>query len=394
MDQISNQASGMHDIAHQSRLLRESLNSDKRKIGFMIGAGCPSGIYDSSDEKSIRLIPDVTGLTVAVSEELKEGRQKQCWDMIVMECQAGLKTPPNVEHVLTQVRTICALKGDSDVHGMTRVELRALDQRICELIAEKVGVELPTHRNSYHRFAEWVRHIDRAVPLEIFTPNYDLLVESALERLHIPYFDGFVGSREPFFDLLSLEVDVIPARWVRLWKLHGSINWIKRSDEAVFRGHATGATEQLLIYPSHLKYEQSRRMPYLGMLDRLRAFFHSTHAALIICGYSFADDHLNEVLLDGLRSNRAVHCYALMYGKMEEAKTALMHGQRHPNLTVLCSDGAVVGTKLGGYKALDGVGPKNSGYIKGADGSTLSRLGDFQHLSLFLETQFGVQHDN
>jgi hypothetical protein len=52
-------------------------------------------------------------------------------------------------------------------------------------------------------------------------------------------------------------------------------------------------------------------MPYLAMLDRLRAFFRGdvfkkAHDAdkleadaprLIVCGYLFLDDHLNEALL-------------------------------------------------------------------------------------------------
>ena len=384
----------LHDVAHQSRLLRETLNSDKRRVGFVIGAGCPLGIYDATDTTSLRLIPDVAGLTTSVAKALENQRHSECWLNIVQACQASLNKAPNVEHVLTQIRTICSLKGGGKVDGMSIDELRDLDAKICELIAGIVGAQLPAHRCSYHRFSSWLRHIERAEPVEIFTPNYDLLLEQALETHQIPYFDGFVGAREPFFDLLSMEVDAIPTRWTRLWKLHGSINWVKRDDETVFRKHPTSASERLLIYPSHLKYEQSRRMPYLGMLDRFRAFFHHGHSALIICGYSFADDHLNEVLLDGLRSNRTVHCYALMYGQIEDCETAIKHAQRHPNLTVLCSDGAVVGTRLGKYKPIDSDGMPNCGYVRKDDGSALSQLGDFHHFCSFLGTQFGVQFED
>jgi hypothetical protein len=34
---------------------------------------------------------------------------------------------------------------------------------------------------------------------EIFTTNYDLVIEKSLEAIRAPYFDGFVGSYEPFF---------------------------------------------------------------------------------------------------------------------------------------------------------------------------------------------------
>ena len=36
------------------------------------------------------------------------------------------------------------------------------------------------------------------------TTNYDLLFEQALERTRIPFFDGFSGASEAFFDPSSL----------------------------------------------------------------------------------------------------------------------------------------------------------------------------------------------
>jgi hypothetical protein len=35
-----------HDLQHQVRLVREALRSEKRRLGFFLGAGCPLGIYD------------------------------------------------------------------------------------------------------------------------------------------------------------------------------------------------------------------------------------------------------------------------------------------------------------------------------------------------------------
>jgi len=382
----------VHDLPHQARLLREALQSEKRRVGFFLGAGCPLGIYDSNDEKSLKHIPDVAGLTAAVAAGLSDARQKECWQKLLESCKSTSTPQPNVEHVLTQLRTICALKGGGKIDGMSIDELLTLDLKVCELIASTVGKHLPDHHCSYHRFAAWLRHIERTEPIEIYTPNYDLLLEQALENYQIPYFDGFVGSREPFFDLLSLEVDAIPKRWARLWKLHGSINWVKRKDETVYRKYPPASGEKLLIYPSHLKYEQSRRMPYLAMLDRFKAFFRESHSALVLCGYSFADEHLNEVLLDGLRSNRSVHCYALMFGKLADCRTAANHAMRNPNLTVLCSDGGIVGTKAGAYRPVDPVLiAEGCGYTQLAGSAPESQLGDFHYFCRFLETQFGVE---
>lgn len=54
------------------------------------------------------------------------------------------------------------------------------------------------------------------------------LMEQSLEEMEIPYFDGFVGANNPFFDLRALEDNLIPKHWSRLWKIHGSINWCQK----------------------------------------------------------------------------------------------------------------------------------------------------------------------
>lgn len=392
----------LHDISHQVHLLREALQSEKRRVGFFLGAGCPLGIYDATGKQSLKHIPDVAGLTTVVATALNgEPTFKECWVKLTDACKTEKVPIPNVEHLLTQLRTICALKGTIPVDGMTAGTLLKLDARICELIASTVGKSLPEYTNSYHRFAAWIGHIDRVNPVEVFTPNFDLLFEEALEKYAVPFFDGFVGAREPFFDLAAMEQDAIPPRWTRLWKLHGSINWIKRTDDSVFRCHPAGKEQQLLIYPSHLKYEQSRRMPYLAMIDRLRAFLCHTNSLLVICGYSFADDHLNEVLLDGLRGNRSAHCFALMYSGLMKCGNLATYATKHANLSVLAWDGAVIRTRPGSYKPIDhamlapGVGFDIISPVKEASaetpGTVACQLGDFHHFTLFLEKQFGVK---
>jgi len=402
-----------HDVQHQVGLVREALRSEKRRLGFFLGAGCPLGIYDKDETNSIKHIPDVAGLTSAIESRLDVDSKctdekgllakelLDCWVKLTTACKSDKCKVPNVEHILTQLRTICALKGASTVDEMTVESLRKLDAKTCEIIVDLVNKALPEYTNAYQRFALWVRQLERTYPLEVFTPNYDLLVEEAFEKCRVPYFDGFVGAREPFFDLAAMEQDKMPERWARLWKLHGSINWIKQSDDSVFRCHPPKPGQQVMIYPSHLKYEQSRRMPYLAMCDRLKAFFRETNPVIILCGYSFADEHLNELLLDGLRGNRSAQCFALLYSKLENYEQAVRCAEKLSNLSLLARDGAVVTTRCGSYNDVDvALAIKGSGIDteKGAldaDGKDTHKarclLGDFHHLCLFLETQLGVR---
>jgi hypothetical protein len=392
----------LHDLAYQIGLVREALQSEKRRLGFFLGAGCPLGIFDKDGTASVKHIPDVAGLTEALAAALDaDAALKPCWSKLTTNCTTAATPRPNVEHILTQLRTICSLQGASHYDGMPPDVLRTMDERICEKIAEIVGKSLPDYTTSYHRFAAWVGQIDRDHPVEIFTPNYDLLLEEGFEHYKVPFFDGFVGAREPFFDLAAMEHDAVPPRWTRVWKLHGSINWVRRGDDSLFRCFPVKKGQQLLIYPSHLKYEQSRRMPYLAMIDRLRAFFRDTNPVLVVCGYSFADEHLNEVLLDGLRGNRSAHCFALVYSDLASSAAVAAHAAKHSNLTVLAWDRAVIGTRSGAYKSIDrslvisgcgfDVTPPAPGTSPDSPLPVHCKLGDFHHFALFLEAQFGVK---
>ena len=159
--------------------------------------------------------------------------------------------------------------------------------------------------------------------MEVFTPNYDLLVEEAFERARVPYYDGFSGSHRPFFDAASVSTDELPARWSRLWKLHGSLGWAIL-DGTVVRTGERGATE--LIYPYHLKYDQVTRLPYSALFERLRQFLLIPDTVLICTGFSFLDSHICAVLEEALAANAHTAVYAFQY-------------------RVLCEEAALLGSR-------------------------------------------------
>src|SRR4030067_3212506 len=230
----------IHDAAQEACFLRQVLQDDKQRIGCFLGAGCPLGIYDAKEKSSIVLIPAVLELTKRVAEGLlasdkatgSTSTYKANWDSLCDECKTMDGKEPTVEDVLTELRTLTNRRGSTEFKGMTKKVLIDLDGKICSLITMEMRKPLPEYRSSYNRFASWIGGVPRDFPVEIFTPNYDLLFEQAFEQHPLPHFAGSVGSREPWFDLASIEHDAIPARWTRLWKLHGSINW-EKSEEIV-----------------------------------------------------------------------------------------------------------------------------------------------------------------
>ena len=178
--------------------------------------------------------------------------------------------------------------------------------------------------------------------------NYDLLLETALERLGVPYFDGFVGTLQARFHTELVEGTPgsdgqwLPAFFVRLWKLHGSVNWAWEDDKQIVRlGHPIAGGDAAAIYPSDTKYEESRRVPFVVLQDRLRRALHLPETLTIIAGYSFGDAHLNELIFDAATRRERSEFVAFCYSEIPEplAKRAATT----PNLQAVTGHEAIIG---------------------------------------------------
>ena len=325
--------------------LLQRLAPNKMRIGFFIGAGCSLSVQGTDGKP---LIPEIAGLTKQVKDSLDiddklKAVAQTAWERVATRSS----TTPTVEDVLSHIRTLKSLCGnakEAEIDGFSADILDNLDLAICEQVRNIVSKPLPTSDTPYHVLASWIQAIPRDRPVEIFTTNYDLSLEQALEEQLVPYFDGFVGSDSAFLDLDSMAEDDLPPRWARLWKIHGSINWWMTSKQKIRRSRDKVEGEQLLIYPSHLKYDQSRQMPYFAMLDRLRVFLRSDQCVLLTCGYSFGDEHINAIIAQGLSGNSNAACLAMIFNDRENVPKGVELAKRHANLTLLAADGAVVGT--------------------------------------------------
>jgi len=391
-------STSLHCPYRQSTLLQQALAPDKMRIAFLLGAGCPVSVRVPDGKP---LIPDIRGLTEAVHGELKNSKEHSSNYQKIIQRFNG--SDPTVEEMLSHIRALHEVALGGSIEGLDRTALSNLDVAICNVITTKVNADLPESDTPYHQLATWIGGIHRTHPIEVFTTNYDLLVEQALEAHKIPYFDGFVGAKRAFFDLTSMENDLLPPRWGRLWKIHGSVNWWRTPNDEVVRQEGASSNDRQMIYPSHLKYDQSRRMPYLAMLDRLRMFLVSGQAVLVTCGYSFADQHLNEVILHGLRSNPNAICFGLLFGTRSKYVDILSKARIHPNLSLLAADGAVLGTVEKDWRTdeqtghpLHGISVTKMDSSDSASGSPKNcqfRLGDFKYFGKFLAQQLSRADD-
>lgn len=391
-----------HDPIQQLGYLQQSLAQDKKPLGFFIGAGCPMSV---KNEDMTPLIPAIDGVTELVCSEMAAATEiNSCHIKVLEDLRNMEENKLNVEKMLSYIRLLKQVVGTGRINGMCEKDLDYYEQGICQCIITTVAHILPNSETPYHKLANWIGSANRTETVEIFTTNYDLLMEQALEECRVPYFDGFIGSRKTFFDPQAMEEDILPPRWARLWKLHGSINWgMEKSDDGlilVSRGELK-STQRALIHPSHLKYEESRKMPYLAMIDRLRAFLKKPYSVLIVCGYSFGDQHLNDVFFQGLQGNPTAAVFALQFGAISQYAFAIKESMKRANLSLLAEDEAIIGTKRAQWMSKDNAsGNGNNDYSDYVEWDQQPEsdqkkmhfnLGDFNLLGKFLQDLTGIR---
>lgn len=164
--------------------------------------------------------------------------------------------------------------------------------------------------------------------LNIFTTNYDRLIEIEAELAGIHLMDRFVGTIMPVFrsSRLNLDIHYNPPgirgepRYLegvaRLTKLHGSVDWIQNRGEIRRIGLPFGANSiepylqapglykadalKLMIYPNSAKDRETAEYPYVELFRDFAASICRPNSTLVSYGYGFADEHINRVIHDML----------------------------------------------------------------------------------------------
>lgn len=369
--------------------LQVVLSNPSKKIGFLFGAG-----ISTVDKRGKNLISSNKEMLLTVIEDA-EGKNKVAIENIKVEIG---DENFNVETLLSKISEKEKAAGSEKLCGLTKDELVTLRENIENKIRDIVSV----HKKSsfkdkeiyHHDFAKWIKNADRKFPVEIFTTNYDYLLETGLESQKIPYFDGFIGSYKAFFCPEWIENDRPIKEWTKLWKLHGSLGWSLDDNEII---RLSGSDSSAMIYPSYLKYDRSRKQPYLSYMDRLSYFIKQEDAVLFVCGYSFGDDHINELILTALSNSRSSHVFVLKRSNLDETSSLAEYAKNNSRISVYAKRTAIIGCKYGEWK-LEKVPSKNESYNivdHGFDedgvtedeawsGSGDFRLGSFDKLSKFL----------
>ncbi|HYE12368.1 MAG TPA: SIR2 family protein [Patescibacteria group bacterium] len=365
----------------------KKLLSYSKNIGFFFGAGtsCAFGL------------PNVIKLTEDV-EAMLENEMKAFFQSLKQSLIELLgRTNISVEDILNYVRQIRDITGereDREYDGINGESARILDELICNCIFEIIQTkEEGTDIQELRKFFAWLDMTNRNYVKEIFTTNYDLLLEKAMEHNHVPYFDGFVGSYEPFFWPESIEKVIsyndLTFNWVRLWKIHGSLNWEFRkgsalnSSKIVRIGKVDKPENELVIYPSKEKYNLSRKQPFIAYFDRLKNYLLQGELLFIFSGYSFSDQHINDIIFNGLRQNPRLYSIVLCFSD-EQVDSMVDYATSYLNLCVMGPKKMIINGKPYDWKYDESVGNINNCELYWDKNAGKFILGDFKKMIDFL----------
>ncbi len=279
-------------------------------LNFLLGAGC----------SSLKVEKDPGGK----EEEIGIPAMRDLFDGFLRENKSF-----TVAHSRQEVLKLCGqsleklleiLEASSQLNQYLKLDTRS-DKKISRIkryLREQIikGMKCPKLRTIYKTFYERIsQQMRRTTPINIFTTNYDMLSELALDDLRFPYNNGFMGlSRRQFvpasFDYTFVEnMNLKRESWepvssyFNLIKLHGSISWKKENDELIEVQKVDGDSDrQMMIYPSPLKDRSTLMTPYSDLFRVMENRLARKNAVLIAIGYSFGDDHINRLIYNALAS--------------------------------------------------------------------------------------------
>jgi hypothetical protein len=183
-------------------------------------------------------------------------------------------------------------------------------------------------------------------PLRVFTLNYDLCVEKTYHAEYREFPERGFDKNNRFWTHELLE-DADPGdKNFYLYKLHGSIDWVRDNDSGKLT--FSDSTSKIKIDEGQIIFGLTYKLqyvdPFLFLVYQLRRL--SLEAKLIlVVGYGFADEHINGILRQALRGSPDKRLIAVTWSgstKSDDEKAADFETFVKKQLDVTDVDGKVV----------------------------------------------------
>ena len=218
-------------------------------------------------------------------------------------CKVSLNTETIAGWILVGNRINQLMVNASDLSNLLR-GMRHLERTQIETLKHKINVlvyDFYATIPSDDMLSDWIELLqgltEHELPVEIFTTNYDRVLETAIK---VGKINVETGRRpddvQPIQDMTIWDNPGRPLtrKRGRLTKLHGSVDWQRNQEGIIIRtGSALENEEHLILYPGY-KGEPNEE-PFTKFHEHLQAVVQQASAAIFI-GYAFRDDYINTIL--------------------------------------------------------------------------------------------------
>jgi hypothetical protein len=312
------------------KAVSEALNA--RNVAFLLGAGCSSLMTDKKERGIATMAPlanefcshptidEDIGLEIPPAWALDKGDVdflgKLGAKLATTEYARNLERLMELLHSLRFVFS----RSDQAAHKVKLAKVEAIIEKVQDFLWERCTNGAFAHDDSavlelYELFYRKLVMRDRSLPRPwVFTTNYDLFNERAMDRLGIPYANGFSGVVERRFNpatfryALAEQLDLSNRKWsavdsfVYLCKLHGSISWTE-DDHGLFpvlEQWPQSTPSKVMIYPTPAKQNSSLGSPYADLFREFQSRVVREQSVLVTAGFAFGDEHLNNIIYQAL----------------------------------------------------------------------------------------------
>ncbi len=310
--------------------IQDSFNKvlDGKHLSFLLGSGC-SSYYSEIDEL---IGEEEVGISTMAplakkfyANILTAEEKKWLKDEIKLDTTSTV-FDKNLETFLGSLHSLVFFHettGQAESREAKRV--KELIKKARNFLLEKCLNEVNRNNendielvNLYKTFYRKLLYRNANLPKpSIFTTNYDLYSEIALDSLGIHYVNGFSGGIKKYFNptifnyALAERMDLSQGKWsvidnfIYLYKIHGSINWIQDEEQTkLFRVREIQETsfedlkkkDVIMIHPTPLKQNASMGSPYSDLFREFQKKLMRNNNILITLGYSFSDEHINNLI--------------------------------------------------------------------------------------------------
>lgn len=332
----------------------------------LLGAGCSYSqggkLLNGLEEAVISYLRQLYNETDEENGQGADGGAEQSIPYKIIEAREGARSQdgaPGFEEWLSIVANTAYLLADSDgpvsamewndVGRLGAADPQTVLENCRQAIMGYCALRLPGFNpepTGHHAFVGKLIARDPALGrVNLFTTNYDTLIEQALDDLGVQYFDGFSGKVRPGFDPSVYGIDVYyPGevaegrvrrfdKFAFLYKLHGSISWrVDEGTNELVQLHPNlaklegwrASTEDvhvrhkrlkeidsevglpISILPTSNKFVQTLELPYAHLFRALGGRLAQPQTFLLVIGYGFGDRHINQMIDDAMTNPELV----------------------------------------------------------------------------------------